>query len=986
MRPGARTKARRKAPRSSFGFPVNKKHAIIALVLGPPLILALIVAGLVAATFHFAENLNDYRGSIAAGASEALGRPVEIGAASLQLRPLLDLSLEEVTVGNLPDRPAEPTFLRFQRFRVALDPVSLFAQGPRIEHLELNGLRLNLVRDRAPEAEPAAPPAPAPAPSAPTTLPPVVLASANITDARILLHDRHKNRQLLIEELTVQLDGDGKLQGGMRLRATPPDLEGRLKLQGTLAYDEDSAALQPLRLELELAGDTLPGGRGQLQLDTGLLFSLDAGTLRIEPSQLRGLGLQIQGQGRIAPAAAQAQLEAQGENLPRLLRILGLELDAPGRKEELSFRLRAPELRLEEDKAIARKLELELLGASLRADLEGSAPDGERPRWQGQFQGGGPDLPRLLQLYSLLYGEPQSPLARIADAYAAAQDRSFELSGRFALNGAGDRFEVPELSARTLGMELAGHLNQEGDQSLRGELRLDADRNISRLLNALGQERWGGRVRSLQLRADIAGAPPRPRLAPLRLLLQLAGDEQPLELQGQAWWERSGKPPRAGLEELSVSGPGLRLAGDARLQLAPLGVEARLQAPTIEPRRLLPLLLDRMPATADPKALSRAGFDAELRLDSGQWRLDLKKMHVDEAELRGDFLFAPGGPDGARARATLQLEAGRLNLDRYLPPPAAAGAQDKTGDKAPAAADSDAWIEPLRNLEIEGKATIEELILRRLRLQKIVLGLQREGETIRVSPLSVSGYGGQLAASGELDLGGERPRYSLSGEGTAIDLGDVLQDLAGRSRLEGTLGLEWQLAGQGLSGDELRRGLGGSASLRLRDGAYRGIDVMKKIEVWRALTDWRPGEHGHQDDAETRTELAMLDATLRIGEGVIRNDDLSASAPRLRLTGKGNYQLEENLLDYQVTAALDAGLTIPIRISGRPPRLSYVPELGDLLKKSILGKIEEKLFPKTTDTAGEGEAAGEKETQERKERPKDLKDDLKDALRDLLPF
>ena len=191
----------------------------------------------------------------------------------------------------------------------------------------------------------------------------------------------------------------------------------------------------------------------------------------------------------------------------------------------------------------------------------------------------------------------------------------------------------------------------------------------------------------------------------MRLLLQLTGDEQPLELQGQAWWERSGKPPRAGLEELSVSGPGLQLAGGARLQWAPLGVEARLRAPTIEPRRLLPLLLDRMPATADPKALSRAGFDAELRLDSGQWRLDLKEMHVDVAELRGEFLFAPGAPAAdARARATLQLEAGRLNLDRYLPPPAAAAAeaQDKTGDKAPAAAASAAWIAPLRNLEIEG--------------------------------------------------------------------------------------------------------------------------------------------------------------------------------------------------------------------------------------------------------------------------------------------
>lgn len=898
----------RRPSREAQGEARRRRRVWIGLALAPVVLLAVLIGALLLF------DPDEHREWIADQAAARLGRPVQIGAIHWRWRPHFQLALDDVVLGAAA--PGEPELARFARLRVALRLFSLLSGPLQIENLELHGLRLRLggagESGGAPQQEESVQQAPAASRAPLAALSRIALARAEIRDAAVSLHGADGAPALRLEEIGAQLGPGGELNASLRLRAEPHDVQGALQLAGALSTHAAAARLQPLRLALQLEGGALPGGRGALNYDGGLAFAKD-GALEIAPFTLQGLGVQAAGSGRFAPPALRAQLEAQGE-----------------------------------------------------------------------------DLPRLLKLYAQLSGAGESLPARIAKAYDAARvakaARRFEIGGRFDLDWAAGRAEVHDLKARILGLQLSGQLapGAAGEAPLRGEVQLRAARSAAPLWRALGQPQLARRIRALRGSAQLEANPAQAQLAlaPLRLQVTLSGAAQPLSLSTRAQWKQG----RAELSNLRLTGPGLQLSGDLQLQPAPLELHTRLRAPQIAPRQLLPLLPGGLPKISDPKALRRASLDGALQHSAGRWQLALNEAQVDDTALRGEASFVPGEVQ----QAALNLEIGRLNLDRYLPPRAAAkpgGASGVSSGKAAAGKSGGGgggdWAQRLRRLALAGDVKVQELTLRGLRLQQLELALRREGETFHLKPLNATAYGGRLNVQGELDLGAAEPRFTLRGAGQNIQLGDALRDLNGRSRLDGLLNLDLQLQGAVLSGAALKRSLRGSADLQLSSGAYRGIDIRRQIANWRRLIGGRGGAR-HRDDSNARTDFEKLSAKLRIEDWVLHNDSLSASAPLLRITGKGRYRLADNHLDYRAAAHIGASrpplsAPLPIRITGHPPRLLYIPDLSALLQES-LGRIGGALIQGVRGAAGQEDSAGEKETDgaQPDEKPK--------KLRELLPF
>lgn len=886
----------------------RRRWVWIGLALTPVVLLAVLFGALLLF------DPDEHREWIADQAAARLGRPVQIGAIHWRWRPHFQLALDDVVLGAAA--PGAPELARFARLRVALRLLSLLSGPLQIENLELHGLRLRLggageAEGGAPQPKESAQQAPAASRAPLAALSRVALARAEIRDAAVSLHGADGAPVLRLEEIGAQLGPGGEFNASLHLRAEPHEVKGALQLAGALSTYAAGARLQPLRLALQLEGGALPGGRGALNYDGGLALAED-GALEIAPFTLQGLGVQAAGSGRFAPPALRAQLEAQGE-----------------------------------------------------------------------------DLPRLLHLYAQLSGAGDSLPARIAKAYDAARvakaARRFEIGGRFDLDWTAGRAEAHDLKAQILGLQLAGHLapGAAGEAPLRGEVQLRAARSAAPLWRALGQPQLARRIRALHGSAQLEADPAQTQLAlaPLKLQVTLAGAAQPLSLRTRAQWKQG----RAALSKLLLSGPGLQLSGDLQLQPAPLELHAQLRAPQIAPRQLLALLPGGVPTMSDPKALRRASLDGALHHSAGRWQLALNEAQVDDTALRGEASFTPGDVQ----QAALNLEIGRLNLDRYLPPRAAAnpggGASRASGGKA--AADQSGgggdWAQRLRRLSLTGDVKVQELTLRGLRLQQLELALHREGETFHLAPLNATAYGGRLNVQGALDLGAAEPRFTLRGAGQKIQLGDALRDLNGRSRLDGLLNLDLQLQGAALSGAALKRSLRGSADLQLSSGAYRGIDIRRQIANWRRLIGGRGGAR-HRDDSNARTDFEKLAAKLRIEDWVLHNDSLSANAPLLHITGKGRYRLADNHLDYRATAHLGASrpplsAPLPIRITGHPPRLLYIPDLSSLLQES-LGRIGGALIHGVRGAAGQGDSTGEEETEAAQpdEKPK--------KLRELLPF
>jgi len=892
----------------------------IGLALTPAALLAVLVGWLLLF------DPNDHRDWIADQAAARLGRPVQIGAIHWRLRPRFQLALDNVVLGAAAKGEAE--LARFARLRVVLRPLSLLFGRLQIENIELHGLRLQLGSASKPEdgapgeaPEESARQTPAASRSPLAALSRVALARAQIEDAAVSLLGADGAPALRLEEIGARLGPGGEMNASLLLRAAPHNVKGALQLEGALSTNAAEARLQPLRLALQLEGGALPGGSGALNYSGGLAFAKN-GALEIAPFTLQGLGVQAAGSGRFAPPALRAQLEARGEDLPRLLKLYA------------------------------------------------------------QLSGGGNSLP-----------------ARIAKAYDAARvdraARRFEVGGRFDLDLAAGRAEAHDLKAQIFGLQLAGHLlpGAAGEAPLQGEVQLRAARSAAPLWRALGQPQLARRIRALRGSAQLAADPEQAQLtlAPLKLQVTLAGAAQPLALHTRAQWRKS----RAEFSKLRLTGPGLQLSGNVQLQPTPLELHTRLRAPKIAPRQLLALLPGKLPKMSDTKALRSASLDGALHHSAGRWQLSLNQAQVDETTLRGEASYAPGDVQ----QAALNLEIGRLNMDRYLPPRAAkksgganTAAGKETADKKVAGKDGGGgnWAQRLRRLALRGDVKVQELVLRGLRLQQVELALRREGEIFHMAPLNASAYGGRLHVEGDLNLGAAEPRFTLRGAGNQIQLGAALRDMNGRTRLDGILNLNLQLQGAALSGAALKRSLRGSADLQLSRGAYRGIDIRRQIANWRRLIGGR-GAARHRDDSNARTDFEKLTAKLRVEDWVLHNDSLSAHAPLLRITGKGRYRLADNHLDYRAAAHIGASrpplsAPLPIRITGHPPRLLYIPDLSSLLQES-LGKIGGTLIRGVRGATGLEDSA-EEEKEEAESAPPDEKspDEKLKKLRELLPF
>ena len=436
--------------------------------------------------------------------------------------------------------------------------------------------------------------------------------------------------------------------------------------------------------------------------------------------------------------------------------------------------------------------------------------------------------------------------------------------------------------------------------------------------------------------ADLAGAggssapakAPASKSAPQHapVALDIAGIE--IRASSVAWHDEStGGRYKATIDELKTG----RIAS---------GVPAKLS------------LAARVEAT-QPKA------DYQLRL-SGDYRLNFEKqtfafsgidLKISDAapgskapplSLKGDVEF-----DAAPQAIRFTLAADQVNLDRYLPPPPPKPA----GGAAPAPAKPEEPIDlsGLKGLNLKGDLKIDQLIASNVKLEKVHLGIKAAGGKVDAEPLSADLYQGKL--SGAASVNANTDRFALKADLGGVALGPLLKDALNNDMLEGkgNVALDIQTGGNTVSA--MKKALAGNATLSLKDGGLKGInldDVIRKLKK-------QPAQSSSQ-----RTDLSELTASFVIKNGVAHNDDLSAKAPLLRLGGSGDVNIAANAIDYLAKVSFVAsstgqggkdlgdlaGKTLPVKIDGPLDAPQFHPDLNALLRdvvKEQAGKAEDKL-------------------------------------------
>mgnify|MGYP001416596225 FL=1 len=557
-------------------------------------------------------------------------------------------------------------------------------------------------------------------------------------------------------------------------------------------------------------------------------------------------------------------------------------------------------------------------------------------------------------------------------------------TGRLA-NAASDKFE---LSAKLAGNKprLAAQL------AAKGEYRYDLDKKS-----------YGGAKLDLRLNGDVADLKAL-ELALNAAALQLAGanevavDQLLLTAKGKEGgdaFELRLEAPKLALAADKASGAAvnaaLKLTGaqraiDAKIALS--GVEGKSQS--LQAGKLtLELdarqgettvkgnLASALAANLEKQTVELPAFSGELNVANPQMPMKSVKLPLTGG-LRADIdgqtaaVHANTQFDESKIAAKVNvsrfsplalgfdLDIDRLNVDKSLPPnPAAAGG--KEADKP--AAEKPFDFSALKGLNASGTVKIGQLQVSNVKASNVRLEVKAAGGKLDVAPMTANLYDGSLA--GALSVNANNNHVAVKQNLANVNINPLMKDALDKDVLEGRGNVALDVATAGTTVTAMKKGLNGAASLNLKDGAIKGINLAKTFRETKAVFTTRKDAMQQAKQTE-KTDFSELSATFRIANGVARNDDLSMKSPFIRLGGAGDINIGEDRMDYLAKASVVAtaggqggkelehlkGLTVPVRVSGPFDKLAYNIEFGGLVAEAAKAKAEEKVKEKVQEKAG----------------------------------
>jgi AsmA protein len=387
---------------------------------------------------------------------------------------------------------------------------------------------------------------------------------------------------------------------------------------------------------------------------------------------------------------------------------------------------------------------------------------------------------------------------------------------------------------------------------------------------------------------------------------------------------------------------------------------------------------------AEPIAFEGEGLKT-LRI-SGKLEGSPTQIAFDDATLALDAIEGKGNVavDLSKAvpRVTGRLDLGAVDLNPYLPPAAAGGADQAAAtptqgqgqpEARPAAAgwsDEPIALPPIGGANVDFELTVGALKVRDLQVDRSVLGIRLRDARLRANLEEIALYGGQGSGRLDVEVADGTPKISQRFRLRGLDARPFLRDAAAFERLEGKANADLSLETRGRTERELVQNLNGEGKASFQNGAIVGINVAALVRNVAAALQ------GGAIGAERKTDFAELSGSFKVRNGILTNDDLALQAPALRVTGSGQLDLPQRTVDYRIepkaAPTLEgqggkrevAGLLVPVIIKGPWDNLTYTPDLSGVAQRAL-----------------ENPEAFKKEVEQQIEQMGDAGDDVRDALK-----
>ncbi|MBA4356296.1 MAG: hypothetical protein C0405_01065, partial [Desulfovibrio sp.] len=166
-----------------------------------------------------------------------------------------------------------------------------------------------------------------------------------------------------------------------------------------------------------------------------------------------------------------------------------------------------------------------------------------------------------------------------------------------------------------------------------------------------------------------------------------------------------------------------------------------------DPKRVLAALDMRPLKPSDRRALTRITGEADLAVNAKGVALTNLNAQVDDTSLRGNYSVQGSGPGSDVLKQSFSLQAGALDLDRYLAAPEVLPRRAGRAEQRPAP--EPLPVEELRDLALEGSISFRDFKLHGLVARRLKAGVLARNGTLIVKPLAADFYGGDL--TGEIN-------------------------------------------------------------------------------------------------------------------------------------------------------------------------------------------------------------------------------------------
>ncbi|MEZ5285848.1 MAG: AsmA-like C-terminal region-containing protein [Vicinamibacterales bacterium] len=201
---------------------------------------------------------------------------------------------------------------------------------------------------------------------------------------------------------------------------------------------------------------------------------------------------------------------------------------------------------------------------------------------------------------------------------------------------------------------------------------------------------------------------------------------------------------------------------------------------------------------------------------------------------------------------------------------------------------------------------------------------------IGFDPLALDLFGGHLAGTLRVELGGEEPVLAVNGDLSGVDMAALTAFAGQPGSVTGTLRASLAVTGQGTDPEQALARVRGQGSATISDGTMKGLQLVRPIVLAFGKPDAaQPTSGGEQ--------FSSLGATYTLAGGVVTLRDLSFASRDVELSGAGTLTLAGGGLDITADAKLSRELTAQ---AGRD-LVRYTAENGQVtVPATVTGTVE----------------------------------------------